>query len=76
MAIIKEDTPTTLGVQFVVELQVANHIDGNYLDHEMMASAIHGAIRWMLDRRGYAGCKTTVDSVQYETDYPIDKAAE
>jgi len=64
-----ETPPATLTCQYLVELKVAKHLEGAYLDHDMMALAITNALTNMLAISGFAGYTTTVDdnSVHFET---------
>lgn len=61
--------PRTLTCQYIVELNVAEHREGQFLGHEMMALAIQGAIADLLKGSGFGGFNTTVGTVTYETDF-------
>lgn len=64
--------PITLGLQFALELKVEGYVPDSPLDHEQMQRALSLFVERALVNFGYAGHRTTLSSLVYEADYPLD----
>lgn len=61
-----------IGCQYTIELIVDGATVDTKLAHDMMAANIGIAVKQVLEVSGFAGYKTTVGLVTYETSYPVE----